>query len=111
MKRFITLALAVAVLATTLVFAQRQRGGGGGGTMTGAMLLGKKSVQAELKITDDQLKKVEDLSAKQREAFAGLRDLSREERGQKIAEMAKTMDKDAAAILQPDQQKRLKQIT
>jgi Spy/CpxP family protein refolding chaperone len=108
MKRLVPLAavLAVVALAAPAGWAQGRRGGGGGTLF----LLTQKSVQEELKLSDDQVKKVTDLGEKAREEFGKLRDLSREERQQKAAELSKANDKAVAEILQPNQLKRLKQI-
>ena len=114
MRKLVMAALVVAV-ATAPAFGQRQqrqgqgRGGFGGGGQTA--LLAAKSVQEELKLTPDQVKEVEELSAKQREAFGGLRDLSQEERAQKMQEMAKKSQEAIDKVLKPEQQKRLKQIS
>src|SRR6185312_17389164 len=92
MKRLgqITIVLAVAAMASGSAQAQ-QRGGRGavGGFGGGSLfLLGQKSVQEELKLSEDQIKKVKELSDKQRESFRGLRDLSQEERQKKMVENA-----------------------
>ena len=123
MKRLmqITLAAAIVVMASGAVLAQErqqrgqqrgQRGGfGGGGFGMGATFyLNQKSVQEELKLSDEQVKKLKELSDKQREAFQGLRDLSQEERRTKMQESAKATQKAIGEILNDKQQKRLKQI-
>ncbi len=113
MKRLgqITAALVVVALASGPARAQ-QRGGGGGGFGGGPMfLLNQKSVQEELKLTDDQVKKIKELSDKQRESFRGLRDLSQEERRKKMTENTKANEKAVAEILKPAQVKRVKQIS
>lgn len=103
-------ALAAMILAAPTAWAQRGggRGGFGGG---GAMLLGQKSVQAELKLSDEQTAKVTTHLEKQRGAFAELRDLSREERAAKMRERATANEAALKEILTADQLKRLKQIT
>jgi Spy/CpxP family protein refolding chaperone len=113
MKRVmqITLAAAVAAMAVSPVLAQqRQRGFGGFGGMGTLLLLGQKSVQEELKLSDEQVKKVTELQEKQRESFQGLRDLSQEERRTKMQEITKTQNEALAKILKPEQLKRAKQI-
>jgi len=117
MKRVmqITLAAAVVVLVVHPALAQerqRQRGGGlgGFGGVGTLFLLGQKSVQEELKLSDDQVKKVTELREKQRESFQGLRDLSPEERRSKIQEMTKAQNEALAKILDAKQLKRIKQI-
>src|SRR5271170_1720706 len=61
MNRLVTrsLALALFALVVTPVFAQRQPGFGfGGGQMGIAQLVTNKSVQEELKLTEDQIAKL-----------------------------------------------------
>ncbi|HZT80578.1 MAG TPA: hypothetical protein VFA26_10160 [Gemmataceae bacterium] len=98
---------------------QRQPGFGGFGGFGGpGMLLQNKSVQEELKLTEDQkgkiTKKSEELSAKRREAFGKLRDLPEDERREAFTklgkEMAEESTKMAKDVLKPDQYKRLEQI-
>src|SRR5262249_20714624 len=83
-------------------------GGFGGGRL---FLLSQKSVQEELKLTDDQVKKVSELEQKQRDAFQGARNLSREEAQKKFQELASDTNKAIADSLKEDQVKRLKQIS
>jgi type 1 glutamine amidotransferase len=75
-----------------------------------AMLLRQESVQKELKLTGDQLKKVDNLSEKMREKMQGVFALQEPERGQKLQALNQENDKGLAAILTPEQGKRLKQI-
>lgn len=112
MKRLMQVALAAAVvaIAASPVLAQQRQGGGrgfGGGVM---FLLGQESVQKELKLSEEQVKKVQELGEKQREAFQGLRDLGQEERRTKMQELAKANDKAIGQILKPEQLKRARQI-
>jgi Spy/CpxP family protein refolding chaperone len=118
MKRLMHIAWAAAVVAIAVCPAwaqeqQRQRGGGRGFGAFGAgtlYLLGQKSVQEELKLSDEQVKKVTELQEKQREAFQGLRDLSPEERQTKMQEIAKAQNEALAKVLDAKQLKRAKQI-
>ncbi len=116
MKRLmqITLAAAVVALAAGPALAQqRQRQGGGfgfGGFGGVAMLLGQESVQKELKLSDEQVKEVQKLMEKQREAFQGFGELSQEERRTKMQELNKSNNEAVAKILKPEQLKRAKQI-
>ncbi len=80
-----------------------------GGDLTG--LLTQKSVQDELKLSDEQRKQGTELAEKQRGGFEGLRDLSEDERRKKLEERAAANLKSVAEILQPEQLKRLKQIS
>src|SRR5690349_14206661 len=114
----LTLAAAIVVMASGVAMAQERqqrqgRGGFGGGGfgMGSTFLLGQKSVQQDLKLSEDQVKKLKDLSDKQRESFQGLRDLSQEERRTKMQELAKANEKAVGEVLDAKQQKRLKQIT
>ena len=110
MRRMIQLTLVAGVwaLAVSGVLAQPPGGFRGPGPL---MLLGQKSVQEELKLTEDQIQKVQAAAEKQRESFQGFRDLSDEERGKKFQEMAKENEKFVADTLKPDQAKRLNQIS
>jgi len=103
----LALAAGVLVLAASPVVAQGPRGGFRPSPL---MLLGQKSVQEELKLSPDQVQKVQAAVEKQMESFQGFRDLSDEERGKKMQEMAKENEKFVADNLKPDQAKRLQQI-
>ncbi len=112
MRHLCRLALVVAAVAIVASPALAQpRPGGGFGFGGPLMLLGQKSVQDELKLTEDQIKKITDLNAKQRELFQGLRDLDRQEAAKKIEEVNKANDKALGEILKADQLKRVKQIS
>ena len=78
--------------------------------MPGIMLLGQKSVQDELKLSEDQVKKVNEGTLKMFGEFAGLRQLSQEEQQKKMKELREESDKAVADILKPEQAKRFKQI-
>ncbi len=113
MKRLvpITLALAVVALASRPALAQQPGPFAGGFGASPLMLLGQKSVQDELKLTDDQVKKVQELAEKQRDAFRDFQNLDQDERRKKLQEMAQSNQKAIGAILKEGQLKRLKQIT
>lgn len=98
-----------ALLAASPAWAQRPGGGGFG--FGGMMLLGQKSVQEELKLSEDQIQKADEYLAKQRESFSGLRDQSAEERRQKFAESVKASRAALGEILQTDQLQRFKEIS
>jgi hypothetical protein len=101
-------AVVALVVIVPFVGAQRpDRGGMGGGL---AFLLGQKSVQDELKLSEEQVKNVNELQEKQRGAFKGFKNLSKEERRAKFEERAKEQQKAIDGILKPEQSKRLKQI-
>jgi Spy/CpxP family protein refolding chaperone len=114
MRRVGVLVLVLGAAAMTAAPAWAQRGGGGGRGGPGGggpmFLLTQKSVQDELKLAPDQVEKIKELAQKQQEAFAGLRDLSQEERQAKMREMRQANDKALAEVLKPEQMKRLRQI-
>jgi hypothetical protein len=113
MKRWGFLALAAAIVAVALpVSAQQQRGRGLGGGQNALSLLTQKSVQEELKLSEDQIKKATELQEKMRGSFnfKDLKDKGREEIQKALEERAKESDKAAAEILKPEQLKRVKQI-
>lgn len=110
----VALVFGLASLLAAPALAQRQRGNrqgpqgfGGGGEL---FLLTQESVQKDLKLSEEQVKKVQDLQAKQREARQGLRDLSQEERRTKMQEQAKESQKALKEVLDARQQTRLHQI-
>ena len=111
--------LAVAALALALVlpaFAQRRGGFGGFGPPEGAMLLTNKSVQDELKLTDDQKAALTKIQTKMREAMTK----AREEAAGDFAKMREAMQatmqasqKEATTVLdslKPEQKKRFHEI-
>ncbi len=119
----IVLAIGLIVFATG-GRALAQRGGPPGGGFGGGMslqLLQNEKVQKELELVDDQkdaLKKLgEQIRKDMTDQFAGMRDLSREDRTKKFEEMrpaveAKPKDYQAKIedVLLPKQKERAKQI-
>ena len=113
MRAFSTGVLAAAIMLLVAGQAQAQRGQGRGFGQFGAgnlVLLSQKSVQSELKLSDEQAKKVAAMQEEQRASFAGLRDLDQEERRAKLAERMKAQDDAITSLLNADQNKRFKQI-
>lgn len=122
---FMALGTILVVVAAT---AQAQRGGFGGGTQSAYQLLNNKSVQEELKLTDEQKSKVKEVvdkifaEAKEKGGgfgggFKNFKDMSQEEREKafaKIAEANKATNekamKELSPVLKEEQLKRLKQI-
>src|SRR5262245_64884757 len=93
------LALALVALVVSPAMAQRQRqprqGGRGGFGFGPEQLLTNKSVQEELKISDDQKKKVEDAGKKIQEMVnKKLEGVPRNERFQKMAEVRRELAAD-----------------
>lgn len=111
-----SLVLGLAVFAADLVSAQQPgRGFPGGGV---AALLASPDVAKELKLTEEQVTKVKEVSQQVREkfkdSFAKLKDASQEERQQKFQEIAKSMSEETGkalgSVLNAEQSKRLKQL-
>jgi Spy/CpxP family protein refolding chaperone len=110
-----SLTLALVAFVASPAMAQRQPPRGGFG---GFALYTNKSVQEELKVTDDQKKKLEDVSKKvadfRREKT---KDLTQEDRRNREkmapinAEIAKETDKLLGEVFTSEQNKRYKQIT
>lgn len=104
--------LTLAVLAIVAAPAtSQQRGRGGFGQQSPLMLLAQKSVQEELKMTEEQVGKATEAVTKQREAMQGLGDLSQEERGKKMRELTQEGEKTVKEILKPEQATRLRQVS
>jgi hypothetical protein len=116
------LTVGVAVLLAAPLFAQNQPGGGrggrggpGGGGLT--FLLNNKSVQEELKLSEDEAKKAKDVAdevaKKHADDSKGLDRMKEEDRA-KLAEIRQTIAKEELKavndVLKPDQAKRLKEI-
>jgi hypothetical protein len=114
--------LVALVLLSGLATAQRPEGKGrqGGGGMRGGLggLLMNESVAEELKLSGDQIAKIQvavpKVMRKHQQDFAQLRDTSPSERLQKGMEIRKTANeellKELGDTLKPDQVKRLKEI-
>ena len=110
---------ALVVLASTVVFVapagaqQRMRGGVRVGSVTPARLLVVDTVQAELKLSDEQKKKVseinETLTKGRRELFQKVAKESRE-RTEKVAELDKNADASVKELLSAEQEKRLGEL-
>jgi Spy/CpxP family protein refolding chaperone len=118
MKKLMQITLVAAVVAMTAGPAlaqqrQRQRPGGGFGGFGGGVLylLGQKSVQEELKLSEEQTKKVTELAEKQRANRGDFQGLSREEIQKKMAERSKEQNDALAKILDAKQLKRARQIS
>lgn len=117
MKRLaqITLAAAIVAMAVSPALAQqrqRQPGGRFGGGFGGGVvyLLTQKSVQDELKLSEEQVKQVKEFQEKQRADRPNFQGLEREEIQKKLAERRKAESEAIAKILKPEQVKRARQI-
>jgi Spy/CpxP family protein refolding chaperone len=110
--------LILAGLVASSAFGQPPFGGRGGGFGGPGMLLQNTGVQKELKLTDDQIQKIKDVTQKiqdkHKDDFAALAKVDQQERREKFQELFKTIgeetEKSLADILKPEQSKRLKQI-
>jgi len=142
MKSWFRLSLAVGLVVCSVSIAFAQAGGGGGGRGGrggfggggfggggfggggfggggGLMLLYDENVKKDLGVTDEQMTKLQEVQQKSgeqmRELFAGMQDLSPEERQAKFADVQKKIAEINAAtekqVLLPKQIERLKQIS
>ncbi len=121
MRIFTKMALAFAITAGLSTAAQAQGGRGMGmGMMGGGInLLANKSVQKELKLSDEQVEKVEkaatEIREKMMEKGQELRELEGEERQEKMQALMKEMATESRKVtddvLKPEQAKRLEQIS
>src|SRR4029077_1177502 len=117
-KSMLVLGLAVLVAGPALAQRGQGRGGFGGGFGGAGFLLMNQGVQKELKLSDDQIKKItettESIREKNREDFEAARKLEGDEQRAKFQELMKKQgeetDKALAEILKPDQLKRFKEI-
>lgn len=109
------LAIAACLLLPTLALAQPPGGGGGRGGRGGPggpfNYLAEESVQVELKLSDEVKAKARELLGKQRAAFDELRDLSQEERRDKMQSLTAEIRAGFERLLDAAQLKRLKQIS
>ncbi len=120
MRTILKLAAAFGLAACLGTTANAQGFGRMGGMMGGGLnLLANKSVQKELKLTDEQAEKASKAATEQREKLMEkgqeLRDLEPAERGEKMQALMKEMGAESkkvmAEILKPEQAKRLDQIS
>jgi hypothetical protein len=105
--RFLALVLAVGFVLP--LFAQRPGGRMGGGGVNASMLLTQKSVQEEIKMTEDQIAKVDKIGKDLRDKYADdLKD--KDKRQETMKKMNDERTKALADVLKPEQMKRVKQI-
>jgi len=107
-------ALALLAAAVGPAWAQKDKGGFppiglfGSGSLS---LLENADVQKDLKLSDDQVKKITELGAKQRAAIAEIfKDLKGKEAFDKMMELTKANQKAIGDILNAKQNERLKQL-
>jgi hypothetical protein len=110
--RFMGLCLMIGV--ATPLLAQPGRGGFGGGISV-AMLAEQKSVQEEVKLTDDQVAKVKKVTEDVRKKYdddlkAARKDKDREKSAALNKKISEETNKGLTDVLKPDQLKRIKQI-
>jgi len=108
--RFLGLCLTIGLV--TPLLAQRPMGGGGG-NLTGTALLAQKSVQEELKLTEDQVTKTKKIGEDIRTKYGEEMKAAFKDR-EKFAELRKKMNEEStkllADVLKPEQVKRMHQI-
>jgi hypothetical protein len=110
--RFLALFLAIGLVVP--LFAQ-QPGRGFGGGITTAMLCGQKSVQEEVKLTEDQIAKVkkatDEIDAKYKDDRAkAFKDKDKDKQAEIRTKVTAETTKALADILKPEQAKRIKEI-
>jgi hypothetical protein len=105
LKGALTMCLAVGLM--TAAYAQQGRGGLAG-------LLTNPSVKKELKLTDDQLTKVQDalgkVQEKHKDSFTKFLQMSKEEQRKVVRSFTEDYNKAVASVLDANQVKRFKQI-
>jgi hypothetical protein len=74
------------------------------------MLANQKSVQEELKLSDEQIKKVVEIGKAMRLKAEDITETVPKERMKKAMELFKVAEKDVFAMLKPEQAKRMRQI-
>lgn len=131
MFRKLTLTLGVAVATLALIAGSYAQGGGGargqgrafGGGMMGAggqslsQLLSRSDVQADLQVTAEQKKKIDEANQKAREEMQGRMEEMRGGGGdpqamrEAMEKFRKDQDTKVLAVLTSEQQKRLKEIS
>lgn len=111
------LTLGVLALIGSPAWAQAQKGRGGFGFGMGAAFLMAPNAQKDLKLSEEQVGKVQDtlrdVREKHMDDFAALRDAAPEERQQKMAGITKAMNEDIkkGLSLSAEQSKRYDQIS
>jgi hypothetical protein len=106
------LAVVLAVVTAPALPAQdRPRPGlGQDGRSPVLMLANQKSVQQELKLSDEQIKKVAEIGKAMRLKAEDITETVPKERMKKAMEIFKVAEKDVYAMLKPEQAKRMRQI-
>ena len=108
------MAIRLAVVALVVMLTQRAASAQGFfGALRGnpLMLLAQESVQKEIKLTDEQKTKVDALRTQSREKMQEIFQGDEGERPKKMQELNEENRKAVAAILSPEQGKRLREIT
>jgi hypothetical protein len=101
----------VMVVVHPVAAQERPRPGAGqGGRSPVLMLANQKSVQEELKLTDEQVKKVAKITEAMKEKAADLTETDPKERMKKAMELFQEAEKSVLAVLTPTQAKRMRQI-
>ncbi len=109
-RRHHLIALGIIALLVSASTARAQRPGFEPRAGLGPLLLSQKAVQADLKLTDEQIEQVEEFVAKHRNTFSGARDLNRAERREAFEKAQSENLATLTSILTETQQQRFKQI-
>ncbi len=110
MRTFALRALAGGVAVLLAYPALAQFPGGGRGGMEGPMLLLNKSVQDELKLSDEQKAELHKAQEKMRAAFQDARQSGDREKAKGAADDARKEAEKVQEALKPEQAKRFKQV-
>lgn len=110
MKRLMQITLAAAI-AVSLALAEERQPGSGFDLPARFFLLTQKSVQKELKLTDEQIEKITALQEKHRDDRSKAKGLKGEELRKNIAERVKAENELIDNVLKPEQFKRFRQIS
>jgi Spy/CpxP family protein refolding chaperone len=112
MRTFFALVLALAVPAGFAAAEEKNAPIAPETTTAQLLLLRQKSVQKELKLDEDAVKKIMEFTNKESDAYGkALKDLKGDERKAKFEELEKANKKFLEENLSADQRKRLEQIT
>ena len=99
--------VSVLALAATVGLGQPPQGGpfgrGGNSAMLSGMLLRQESIQKELKLSSDQIRKLEELSENMRDKLREIFGLEEPERSKMSQELNQENETAILAILNPDQ--------
>jgi Spy/CpxP family protein refolding chaperone len=108
--RLLSVAIALLMVVSTAMAQNQERGrgnrggfgggrGGFGGGMDASTLLRNEKVQKELELSDDQVQQLTKIAEDSRSAFSDLRDLDRDQIGEKMREAREKTQKKIDEVL------------